>query len=136
MSGNLAAGDSFKLFSVGGGASGAFATITPLRPGFPAFGLAWDTNNLTTNGTLAIISASVPPPPVISAVTQSGNTLTISGTNGLANEPFIVLATTNLTLPLASWMPVATNAFDGSGHFSVALTITITPQLFFTLSVQ
>ena len=136
MSGNLAAGDSFKLFSVGGGASGAFATITPPRPGFPAFGLAWDTNNLTTNGTLAIISASVPPPPVISAVTKSGATLTISGTNGLAYEPFIVLAATNLALPLASWMPVATNAFDGSGHFSVALTITTTPQLFFTLSVQ
>jgi hypothetical protein len=136
LSGTLAAGDSFTLFTAAGGASGAFASITPSRPGFPAFGLAWNTNNLVSSGTLAIVTGTVPPPPDISGVLRSGATLTISGTNGLAYEPFIVLATTNLALPLANWMPVATNAFDSSGNFSVPITTTATPQLFFTLSVQ
>jgi hypothetical protein len=136
LSGTLAAGDSFMLFNAAGGASGAFASITPPRPGFPAFGLAWNTNDLVSSGTLSIVSAAVPPPPVFSGVLRSGTTLTISGTNGLAHEPFIVLATTNLALPLANWIPVATNSFDSTGNFSVPITITAMPQLFFTLSVQ
>lgn len=136
LSGTLAAGDSFTLFSAAGGISGAFTSVTPSRPGYPAFGLAWNTSNLASSGVLSIVTGVVPPPPLISSVVRSGAALTISGNNGLANEPFIVLASTNLTLPLASWVPVATNAFTGTGSFSVAVTVTNLPQQFFTLSVQ
>jgi hypothetical protein len=82
-----------------------------------------------------IDSAPVPPPPAITMVTPSGSGLTMSGTNGLAHEPFAILASTNLALP-NGWVPVATNAFDGSGNFSVTLTTTNAPLEFFKLLVQ
>ena len=41
---------------------------------------------------------------------------------------------TNLTQPLASWTPVLTNAFDGSGNFNLSTNLnTAAPQKFFIL---
>jgi hypothetical protein len=45
------------------------------------------------------------------------SSLMIAGTNGVANALYYVLVSTNLTV----WMPLATNAFDGSGDFSIAV---------------
>jgi autotransporter-associated beta strand protein len=137
LSGSLAAGDAFTLFSAAGGCNGVFANITPSRPGYPAFGLAWNTNNLAVNGTLSMVSAPIPPPPTISSLNLSGTTLTIKGTNGLANEQCIVLQSTNLTTPLSNWVPVATNAFDVNGRFNVSISLTNgVPQQFFRLGMQ
>jgi hypothetical protein len=52
---------------------------------------------------------------------RATSSLVIAGTNGLANDVYYVLTSTNLALPLASWTPIATNTFDASGHFSVSL---------------
>ncbi len=137
LSDSLAAGDSFALFSAVGGYSGTFASISPSRPGYPGFGLAWNTNNLATNGTLSIVTAPIPAPPSITGVSLSGATLSIQGTNGVANEPFVLLESANVAVGLTNWVPVATNAFDGSGNFNVSVGVTnITPQEFFRLSVQ
>ena len=68
LSGSLAPGDSFKLFNAAGGYSGAFTNLTPSRPGFPGFGLAWNTTNLPLNGTLSVMAAAIPPPPNITTV--------------------------------------------------------------------
>ncbi|HEY3862417.1 MAG TPA: autotransporter-associated beta strand repeat-containing protein [Verrucomicrobiae bacterium] len=136
LSGSLAAGDSFTLFNAVDGYSGAFSSIVPSRPGFPAFGLAWNTNNLAINGTLSIVPASVPPSPKISGVSVSGTTLSIHGTNGAANEPFVLLQSASLALPLADWTPVLTNSFDASGNFNVSIGVTNQPSEFFTVEVQ
>jgi hypothetical protein len=137
LSGSLANGDSFTLFNAAGGYSGAFASISPSRPGYPGFGLAWDTSNLAVNGTLSIVTAPIPPSPRITGISLSGTTLTIQGTNGVANEPFVVLGSTNVAAALTNWLPVSTNAFDGSGNFSVSVGVTNgIPQEFFRLWVQ
>ena len=79
-----------------------------------------------------------PAPPSIQTFNLSGATLTIAGANGIPSGQYVVMASTNLTLPLAQWTPVITNAFDGSGNFnaSFGLTNTLSPnaaQQFFIL---
>jgi len=54
----LAAGDAISLFE-GGTRSGAFATITPEKPG-P--GLAWDTSTLLADGNLRVVGSVDPTP--------------------------------------------------------------------------
>jgi hypothetical protein len=135
LSGSLAAGDTFTLFNATGGYSGAFASVGP-RPNYPAFGLAWNTNNLALNGSISVVAATVPPPPRITGVSLSGITLMIQGSNGIPNESFVLLESTNLAVPLPVWVPVLTNTFDGSGDFSLSVATTNSPQEFFTLQMQ
>jgi hypothetical protein len=60
----------------------------------------------------------------------SGATLTLTGGNGVSNGRYVVLASTNLTLPLTQWTPILTNLYDASGRFSalIALTNTSNPN--------
>ena len=111
VAGSLAAGDSFKLFSAGA-YSGAFANIVPPTTGT---GCRWDTSLLTTSGTLLIAAL---PQPDISTVSLSGGNMTLSGTNGTAGGTYYVLTSTDLTIPMSSWTSIATNIFDGAGHFA------------------
>lgn len=124
LSGTLAAGDSFTLFAAGGGITGSFASITPSSPGY---GLGWNTANLPVNGTISIVAVAPPPRPIITSVRLSGTTLTIQGTNGVANEQYMLLESTNVALPVTNWVPVETNTFDGSGDFSASVSTTNAP---------
>jgi hypothetical protein len=49
------------------------------------------------------------------------SSLVITGTNGLANDVYYILTSTNLALPVVSWTPIATNTFDANGDFNVSL---------------
>jgi hypothetical protein len=69
----LSAGDSIQLFSATN-YYGAFAAIVPATPGT---GLAWNTNALTTNGALSVVSAISLTPAKINSV-LSVNQLTLS----------------------------------------------------------
>jgi hypothetical protein len=61
----------------------------------------------------------------------------ISGSNGVANWPYIVLSATNLTAPAPNWTVNATNAFDSSGNFIFTNPIDPgAPQLFYMLRLQ
>ncbi len=60
----------------------------------------------------------VNPAPTFGNPVLSGGNLVLSGVNGLANVQYRILSTTNLTLPLASWMPVWTNVFATDGSYS------------------
>jgi fibronectin-binding autotransporter adhesin len=136
LSGATAAvGDTFTLFKAAGGISGVFTNIVfdTSRPDWPGFGLAWNTNNLAIQGTLSVVAATVPPSPIITGVGLAGTTLTIHGTNGVPNETFVLMTTTNLALTVPNWTPVSTNAFSGSGNFSVTVTETNVEGRFFTL---
>jgi autotransporter-associated beta strand protein len=108
LSGTLLPGDTFKLFSASN-YTGMFTNVTPL----PGSGLAWSTNLLTTNGTIAVVLAS----PVITNINWLRTNVIIAGTNGFPNTNYYVLSGTNLAVPLTNWTRLATNLFDLSGNF-------------------
>jgi len=121
----FAAGNSFQLFSAPS-LTGSF-TISPATPG-P--GLAWDTTQLNTSGSLNVISTGSGP--IISSTKVVSGSLIFSGSGGVANNNYIVYATTNLASGL--WVPVQTNKFDGSGNFSATNAISVAiPQTFYRI---
>lgn len=134
----LQQGDTFKLYSVGS-VSGGFTTVTlpPLDP--PLF---WNTNNLNIDGTLSVGPPLVQPTTnaSITTVALSGANVLVHGTNNnVPNTSFhyVILTSTNITLPLGSWTPVVTNPFNGDGTFDYAQPIVPgTPQQFIEVKVQ
>jgi autotransporter-associated beta strand protein len=125
----LAGGDEFAIFTFVT-ASGAFSGIEPPTPG-P--GLAWDTSQLTVDGTLRVV---VLPKPGITAPMMSEDNIVFSGTNGAPGGIIYVLSSTNIALPVADWARIATNFFDGNGNFSFTNAVNqSTPQQFFLLQL-
>jgi alpha-glucosidase len=61
LAGNYAVGDSFKLFD----ASSYNGTFTNIMPALPGPGRAWNTNTLTSDGTLRIATNSTPNHPPV-----------------------------------------------------------------------
>ncbi|HEX5218668.1 MAG TPA: hypothetical protein VFZ59_03810, partial [Verrucomicrobiae bacterium] len=67
------------------------------------------------------------PRPSIQEFGLDGNQFFLTGTNGgNTSASYIVLTSTDASLPLANWTPVATNAFDGNGNF--AFTNAVNPN--------
>jgi autotransporter-associated beta strand protein len=129
LSGTLTNGDSFKIFDATN-YTGAFAALSPAAPGI---GLAWNTNALYTNGTLAVITFVVPR---FSNVEWTGTGLILSGTGGSVNGYYYILATTNIAQPLAQWTSIATNQFDAYGNFNCTNSVSAgVPQRFYRLQV-
>jgi autotransporter-associated beta strand protein len=104
-------GQSFQLFSAGSG-SGNFASIV----GSPGAGLSYVFNPAT--GVLSVRNV-----PHFTYVSVSGTTLNISATNGTPSGNYVLLGSTNVALPVAQWIPLLTNAFDGSGSFNLSTNI-------------
>jgi autotransporter-associated beta strand protein len=137
VAGSLALNDSLKLFSASN-YLGSFSAITPAIPGS---GLAWNTNNLTVDGTLRVVAGTVPTTNVtILSVTLSGSNLLVHGTNN--NNPntsgnYVVLTSTNLTTPLSQWTPAQTNQYGNAGtvDFSVPV-VPGTPREFIDVKAQ
>src|SRR5882724_10769684 len=126
----LANGDSFQIFNAPSYIGGSY-TIMPNTPG-P--GLAWDTSQLNTFGSINVVVASQQP--VVNSVHVSGGSLIFSGTGGTAGNHYAVLTTTNLTTLLTNWTSLVTNSFDGAGAFSVTNAISGgTPQRFYTIKL-
>lgn len=83
-----------------------------------------------TNGLGSVLSSPVatltvlpPLPATITNKTLVGTTLTLAGSGGQANGPYYLLTSTNVALPLANWVSIATNTFNAAGHFSISTTI-------------
>jgi hypothetical protein len=77
--------------------------------------------------------------PQILGTSVSGTDLVITGSNGVAGGAYWVWASTNLTLPLAQWTPVATNVLGTDGGFTLTVTNAVNiacPQRFFILQLQ
>ena len=126
----LAAGSSFQIFS----ANSYAGSFTNIFPATPAAGLVWDTTQLSA-GKLKI--AVAPAQPVVNSVALSDGNLILSGTNGVASGSYVVLASTNVCLPLINWVALATNAFDANGVFHVTNTVAPgTSQLFYRLQLR
>ena len=85
--------------------------------------MAWHTHSLSVDGTLKVVAGAFTGPSTnanITSVTLSGTNLLVHGTNNnVPNTSFryVVLSSTNLTLPLSSWTPVVTNTFKQDGTF-------------------
>ncbi len=127
----FAAGDSFRLFSAGT-YQGAFAGVAPA---IPDVNLAWNTNSLD-NGVLNVVAIPTKPPQ-FSRITASAGKVIFSGSNGVPNWTYDVLASTNLNLPLWEWTIVSTNSFDAGGHFNFTNAASpAMPQTFYLLKLQ
>lgn len=117
---NIAAADGFAagtntLFAYTGALTG-----TPVLGTTPAgFDCSLDTG--TAGQVNLVVAASVPSaPPVfdgISPANDGSGGMVIRGSGGVTNGTYILLTSTNVTLPLSQWSLVATNPFDASGNF-------------------
>lgn len=77
--------------------------------------------------------------PGISSLALSGNNLMINGTNGVAGENCIVLASDDVSLPPSQWTPVTTNWICANGNFTITGTNDFSPaasRQFYTLKMQ
>ena len=84
----------------------------------------------SSNAVLTVLAA----PSFGSIVSTSGGGFILSGTGGTSNGTFYVLTTTNLTVPLTNWTPIATDQFDSLGDFIFTNNAqTNTPQQFYLL---
>jgi len=109
----LAIGDRFPLFSANS-YTGAFSIVS--LPSLPA-GLNW-ANKLLIDGSIEVV-----PTPQFSSATLSGTNVIFTGTGGTSNGTYVILTSTNLTLPLSNWVSLGTNLFDASGNFSITQAI-------------
>ncbi len=75
----------------------------------------------------------VKPKAALGGVTLAGGKLVFSGTNGPAGQPYRILTTTNVALPLANWTPVWTNVFAADGSYSYTNTPGANASSFFLL---
>jgi ankyrin repeat protein len=83
----------------------------------------------------AIVTSSAPK---ITSLGVSGTTLTMSAINGPQYAPCVLLASSNLALPMGQWTPVLTNAFDSNGNFNLSASV-VNPnhrQEFYALKAQ
>jgi hypothetical protein len=112
------------------GSSSVNTTVDLNRAGLPPGNYLatnlWDGTTLTVSGSFNVnlnamqsklFRFALPPPPVISNVTLSGDSLVFSGANGVANGSYTVLVSTNITAALTKWTALQTNSFDAGGSF-------------------
>jgi glucose/arabinose dehydrogenase len=75
------------------------------------------------------------PRPRITGTAVSGHNFIFNGNNGLPGWPYLVLSSTNLSLPVNDWTFVSTNFFNTSGNFFFTSPIGSNAQLFYLLEV-
>ena len=124
LSGTLAAGDSFQIFSATN-YGGNFVTLNlpPLGTG-----LAWNTTNLTVNGSLSVIATALPQ---FSSIVQSGDGNFVFNGTGAAGLNYELDAVTSLQSPLL-WLFVTNAVADQNGLFQLFdLSATNFPQRFY-----
>ncbi len=66
--------------------------------------------------------------PSITNVSITGTSLLLSGANGASGQTYYVLSSTNLSLPLNQWTPVATNILSASGSFTIVVPNIVSPS--------
>ncbi|MCX6925793.1 MAG: autotransporter-associated beta strand repeat-containing protein, partial [Verrucomicrobia bacterium] len=106
LAGTLVQGDTFQLFKATT-YDGNFAAMS-----LPALGAGLVWNWTPANGTLTVVKGETPP--VLSGfgpLTGSSFPLTFSGPSG---QTYKVLASTNVALPIASWMQLASGTFGAT----------------------
>ena len=76
-------------------------------------------------------------PPRFDGWAASGNNWVFSGSNGVANWTYYLLASTNLGLPPGPWTIISTNQFDAKGRFNLTNPAAPSaPHTFFRLQLK
>jgi hypothetical protein len=101
--------------SVGGGTNSSL-TITNVQPA-KVGGYSVSVTNAYGAVTSSPAALTIILPPTFTTTSDSSSNSVISGTGGVTNGTYYVLASTNIALPLNQWTPIATNQFDASGDF-------------------
>lgn len=123
---DLQSGSRFPLFSL---PVSGFASVN--LPAANAAGnkvYQWR-NDLAVDGSITLTSVIVSGPTTnatITKVTVSGTNLLVHGTNNNVpntNYHYLVLVSSNLTVPLTNWTPVVTNSFNNDGTFDYSAPI-------------
>jgi hypothetical protein len=104
------------------------------------------TNGKTPNPNVELIALDVIgytlvplPAPVITGITVAGSQVTLTGTNGIAVNNYVVLASTNIATPLSQWLTLSTNFLNNTGPFTFVVPNAAGPSFprrFFTLLLQ
>jgi hypothetical protein len=118
----------------------AFGYISGLSGGLDTFAYSWTLPgnlNPTANAFVGAIFAPQLLTPHLSPVSLSAATPGISATNGTPGGAWMLLQSTNLTLPLNQWQVNATGSFDSGGNLSTNIgNIETNHQEFYILKVQ
>jgi hypothetical protein len=86
---------------------------------------------------LNVVALTVPKPQISGLSVLGPSAVVISGSNGVANWPYIILSSTNPAAPIAAWQISSTNTFNSPGYFtSTNSTIPGVAQLFYLLRLQ
>jgi autotransporter-associated beta strand protein len=121
----LRSGDRFYLFNKAMTGGGSLNIIGG------GAGVTWN-NNLAADGSISVASV---PGPVITDLMIIGTNFVCAGINGMANEPYYVVASTNVATPLSGWTIVLSTNYAADGSFSFALPMVPgVPQRFYRLS--
>ncbi len=91
-----------------------------------------------SNATATVTINVQPAPPSIGSVSLSGTNLVINGANltGDSNFEYIILSSSDMTLPIAQWTPVASNGFATNGTFCFSNAMSASqPAMYFTFYV-
>jgi hypothetical protein len=108
------------------GGSGASRTIT-INPVSGQTGSSVITLSVTdgvwTNSRSFKALLLSPKPPQITGFAISGGNFSISGTNGIPDDSYCLLTSTNASLPRANWNRLATNSFDSAGNFNFSVPV-------------
>jgi hypothetical protein len=114
-------GTTFNVLSYGS-FTGSFTSL-----GLPS-AVSWQSTYGSTNFTLVAGSAQ----PQFGSVNLSGTNLIFNGIGGSPGSNYVVLVSTNLTIPLTNWLALTTNTFDGTGQFHYTNNVNpVKPRQFF-----
>lgn len=91
----------------------------------------------TTFTAVTGLASGPAPSPTIQNISIEGGNIIVRGTNNNTSggQTYYILASTNLTLPLAQWTPIATNTFSGTGAFSATNALGGDAQRYYLLQV-
>jgi hypothetical protein len=116
-------GDLVMLFSHTGSDSASSAFLDAVTSSTPGYGTDFRAFSATSFGATAGSQASVTIAQIEFAcsigesILRDGTKMVIVGTGGPPGATNRIMTSTNITLPISQWSPVATNQFDGSGGF-------------------
>lgn len=95
------------------------------------------TNGANQQFSLNLLAATATATPMISSISLNGPDVVLAGSNGLAQWPYLLLTSTNLSAPMAGWTVAGTNTFDAAGDFVVTNPASpAAPELFYRLQLQ
>jgi len=92
-------------------------------------------NGSTNSLPVSAIVTLTTPPQINSSLVLNGRFI-LNGSGGTPGHPYHVLASTNVSLPLAQWTPLVTNNFDAYGNFAWTNAMNLSvPQQFYLILV-